>query len=412
MDDCVSLVDAALLHLKHRTFQQHMISQKLLNLPLSLLAQSYSQQVASQYSLLNSNLILNIGDPSEEELSSMRASLIQALSDVSATPEFTKEYGHMNSPVFGALVKWLLERHVQLQLCSCIMLGNLARSDLMCQTMVSRINIHKPLLNILKDGADTQVLHSTLGFARNLALPAENKIILGNSGVIETISRFWLPDSFPQVSLAATSLIRQLVNGSLSNVQKLLTPLSSDRESPAYAKTYLSILLSLFERSDESAIKLEIARTIAAMLRSLNTPSRGNSHEVANHMARRLYGLHLDVGRPIAMMVSQTQWPIVRSEGWFAMALMARSKEGSAVVEDLVRQVEVFGALEVAMTGQSSLIRESAHSESELEPGQISEMRTKDRENAMVLVSELLKNRVGVSLFGVEFPLELLLGNT
>ena len=110
-------------------------------------------------------------------------------------------------------------------------------------------------------------------------------------------------------------------------------------------------------------------------------------------------------------MVSQTQWPVMRSEGWFAMALAARTKEGSLAI-DAVLEVSVLDALEGTirgtlgrpLAGPSRSVDAEEVTESETavthtpDPGveKGASVNAKDRENAVVLVNELLKNRVSL----------------
>ena len=427
VDDCVSLVDAAIVHLKEERFQSHAITQQLLDLPLAMLFRSCPSQQHPDFANAG---VMNVVPPvrdaeEEEELSRMRRSLIDCLSDVSASPEFAVSYADVHSPLIGSLLNWLSVPQAQLQLCSCIMLGNLARSDQTCNAIISQLQIHTLLAPILKSGSDTQVLHSALGFMRNLGLPLENKQILGEADIIVIISRFWTSEVLPLVAHAAVSLTRQMINGSLPNVRKLLAPLSPDPESPAHTKTYLSLLLSLFDNTDDMTIKLEVARVIAAILRTINSAVSSDLEGPVQSILDRLYLLHPDISRPVSMMVTQSQWQIVRSEGWFALALMARSAAGSAAIDAALQQVEFFAALEQTIRGQSSLsntgssvparrsLSETVTPERSTEPESMSsqekDMRAKDRENAMVLVHELLKNRVGYRFFDLTFPPEFLL---
>ena len=418
----MSLVDAAVSHLKTQRFQQHMVVNDLIDIPLSLIVRSHSSPASPSDLSSYSNIASKIRDPAEEgELFSMRRSLIQALSDISAIAEFSLRYADLDSRLITSLIKWLSAPRDQLQLCACIMLGNLARSDSTCASMISKFQLHLPLIAILQETSETQVLHSALGFLRNLGLPPSNKAILGESEIIETVARFWAPQIPPQLSYAATSLTRQIINGSPKNVQKLLISLSPDPESPAQSKTYLSLLLLLFERSDDMPTKIEVARIVAAIFRSLHTSNNFISQEVLDSVLHRLYELHPSLGRPLSMMVSQSQWPAIRSEGWFAMALMARSGEGSAAVAALLQQVEVFGPLEETIRGRSSLITNPPHefppntnddierSGSDPRVEHETMMRVKDRENTMVLVNEILKNRVGLEFLGLVLPSDMLI---
>lgn len=416
LEDFTLLGEIAVGHLREERFQRFLITHHAMQLPLAVLVRSYSPQASPVNPLTAPNVHIPHPEPGEEQqISAMRSYLVQALSDVSALPEFAATYT-LDSPLIGSLRMWLSVSYSQLQVCACIMLGNLARFDDVCKTMVHRFGIHEPLITLLQDSEDTQVLHSAAGFLKNLALPSENKTALGDAGLLMALPHLWSMDTVPQIQYVSASLTRQFVSNSYANIQRLLTPLSSDPDSPAHEKTYLSLLLSLDDKSDDQATKIEISRTITAICRALNSPQPGISTENIEETRHRLYALHPDVGRPLATMVSQSRWPVVRSEGWFAFALMARSKEGSAAVSDVMHVVDVFrplvetitgktfvrgtddGALE-ALADQAGLGGEVGELEArEGETEQERQMRARDRDNALVLVSELLRNRVSYTL--------------
>lgn len=361
-EDQVSLVNAIATHLQIDRFQRILIEEDLVKLPLLIIIRSFQApaQTTPPPSPSLSLLTIDFASPAirddgadEEKLSSVRNSLIRALSDVSAKPEFGVKYP-VESDLVKCLIRWLSASHApQLQICACIMLGNHARSDVVCHRMVHDLRIHESLASIVQDGSDIRVLHAALGFLRNLALPLGNKALLGQADIIEIISRFWSMEFTPQLQYSAVSLIRQLLNSSFVNVQRLLLSLSADPDSPAHDKTYLSILLSLFEKTDQGPTRVEIARTIAAIWRCVSSSNPSIDPIVLGDLVHRLYSKHANIAGPLAMMVTQSQWPIIRSEGWFALALMARSKEGSAAVNAILQQVEVFGALVETVTGHS-----------------------------------------------------------
>lgn len=422
VEDLVSLVNAIVMHLKLERFQRLLIAQNLATIPLVMMIRSFAPQTAANNSLSIVDLSPLVRDAEEEEqLTSVRSALIRALSDVSAIPEFGMKYP-VNSPLVNSLLLWLSASRAQFQICSCIMLGNLARSDTVCHSMVHNLRVHETLAATVRGSSDIQVLHAALGFLRNLALPLRNKFLIGEAQIIEVVSRFWSMDSNPQLQHSAVSLVRQLLNSSLVNVQRLLTSLSSDPDSPAHEKTYLSLLLSLFEKTDQVPTRVEIARAMAAIWRCLNISDPSLAPSVFNDLLHRLFSMHADIARPLAMMVTQARWPVVRSEGWFALALMARSQEGSAAVNAILQEVEVFGALVETLTGRpiavgteeigavaeadfGTLPIEPSETEASSEQG--TEMRERNRENAMVLINELLKNSVRIGFLDLDTLLEL-----
>ncbi|KAH0537223.1 hypothetical protein FGG08_005965 [Glutinoglossum americanum] len=425
LEDFLTLISSAVAHLSDVRFQRYMIAQRSLEKPLSILVESYSRfsqsddLVPSISSLDISSLTPRPEVPEDEKLlSRMRFNLIESLSEISSIPEFAPTYP-LDSPLIGSLRMWLTVPHTQLQVCACVMLGNLARSDDICWTMVHDFRIHEPLIAILEDGSDPQALHAVIGFLKNLALLAGNKAILGKARLLEVLSRLWALETIPHIQFAGVSLARQVISGSQENVARLLTPLSPDPDSPAHSRTYLTLLLSLHGKSDQLPTKIEIARAVTAICRTLNTSPPPTLNLDIEDLKLRLFRLHIDVGQPIAVMLGQTKWPLIRSEAWFTFALMARHPEGAAVVSHALHSSEVFKTLVETVTGMQFTLealggvdeealfdstilneeptQEEAMNQSDRQKKKESEeqMARIDRENAIVLVNELLKNNSG-----------------
>lgn len=422
IDDCISLMEFAIAHLKLESFQRYMIDEDLFEIPMRFLLRTYSSDTDIREDSFPDIGSLTISDrdaEEERELFKARLAIIQALADVSSLDEFTEKYASTQNTIMINLRKWLSCTQSQLQQCSCIILGNVARSDTICIQMVSESNIHKDLFSILRTSSDSQLLHAALSFLSNLALPERNKSILGTAGAIEVLNRFWTTEPLPQISYAAAGVARKLVNGSITNVHKILTSLSSDKESPAYFRTYLSLLLSTYGKADEPAVKHEIARLVAAVLRCIHSQQvlPGTKEELLG----RLYSLHPDLARPLANMVAQSQHPDVRSEGWFAFALMAQTPRGRAMISNVVSDIAVFGALEQTIKGtvpegpaemQTLPTSPSSMFASSISPSPQPAGSTQgnnarklhDRQNAMIMVHELLKNGVGFQVFDFLIP--------
>ena len=101
------------------------------------------------------------GSPSEDVRILARSCMKvqQALSDVSALPLFADTYP-LDSSLSGTLKLWLEAPEDQFQACSCVILGNLARSDEICKIMVCDLELHKPLISILQSNVRGSVLHA------------------------------------------------------------------------------------------------------------------------------------------------------------------------------------------------------------------------------------------------------------
>jgi hypothetical protein len=303
------------------------------------------------------------------------------------------------------------------------MLGNLARSDYACEEFVHTSQVHKPLIAILVGAHDSQILHAALGFLKNLAMPMKNKEALGEAGLMEALPRLWILDTLQQIQFSSISLARQLIIGTINNVRRIVSRPSKDIDSPANMRSKISLLIALFDRTDVEPIKIEISRLLTAVCRVFNT-HHGRAPKDMELIRKEFFTMHHDIAKPLGFMVSQTKWPAVRSEGWFVFALMARHPEGAQCISDLMEDFTVFQPLVEMLTGRTLLDRnpgslptseisekspasasgdgmssagQAPDSAKPTNPGEAQEtdMARIDKENALVLIIELLKNRGG-----------------
>jgi hypothetical protein len=180
-----------------------------------------------------------------------------------------------------------------------------------------------------------------------------------------------------------------------------LCSLSPDPDSPAHLKTYLTVLLSLFKRSDENPIKTEIARTVAAIFRLLAQKRESLPRAEMKEILTRIFALHPEISLPITGMVTQSEWPIVRSEGWFCLALLARTREGHAAILEILRQHQVLQALTFTILGNDKTSdvlggygEDMQVNEEESTPPAATAINPIDKSNTMVFINEVLKNHV------------------
>lgn len=343
--------------------------------------------VEAALSILRRSFTIHIDSASAEEtkaLAQLRLKINQTLAEVSAAPLFAKQYP-LDSALSQTLKSWIITNEDQLQVCACVMLGNLARSDEVCQVMVQDLKVHEELISVLNSEARGAVLHAALGFLKNLAIAGDNRLRLAEAGIIPAVSRLWAFESVPQVQFSAATIARLVIISSMDNIARLLAPVSRDLGDPGSERSYLSLLLSLFEKTDSSPIKTEIGRTIASICRTLSPKARDGDEE-STSLLKRFYGAHAGVARPVGAMITQSQWPVVRSEGWFALALMATHEQGCAAVIDCLRNEEVMDLLKSTMNANA------AGQEDIQDKGNT--QATKDHENVFVLVREMLKNEV------------------
>ncbi|KAL4793786.1 armadillo-type protein [Aspergillus venezuelensis] len=320
-----------------------------------------------------------------------RLKINQSMAEVSASPLFAETYP-IDSPLSQTLKSWLKTSDDQLQICACIMLGNLARSDEVCVAMVRDLRIHEELIGVLNSNARGATLHAAVSFLKNLAIASDNRVRIGEAGILPAITRLWAFDTIPAVQLVATSITRQIIMSSIENISRLLEPAPPSADAKVTdldttsndQNTYFSLLLALFERTDSTPIKTEIGRITASLCRTLIPMSKSSEKgdSSVDSLLETFFTRHEGVALPLGAMISQTQWPVVRSEGWFALALMSSTEAGAQAVVSGLKQIGGFSLIE------QTLGSEEPSSDNE---GERVQWR-KDKDNVVVLVQKILKN--------------------
>ncbi|CAK7266535.1 hypothetical protein SEPCBS119000_002078 [Sporothrix epigloea] len=256
----------------------------------------------------------------------------------------------------------------------------------------------------------SQLIYSVLSFLKNLAIPTVNKPILGTllDPPANVLPRMWTStDTQPAVQFAAVSLTRLLIVNCPANVRRICSPLSSDPASPAHDRSNLQVLISLFKRTDAENTKMEAARAIAAVCRVLHTSSDAadvlpddwepsdddflrsasissgvSSPEPPAHHSdaataasadghdtpsttepmspnssallrrARFYSAHPDMSDCFTYLITQTRFPVLRSETWFVSAVLSRSYDGARLVMRALQPFEAWRALFEAVSGR------------------------------------------------------------
>ncbi|KAM0278271.1 hypothetical protein ACHAQH_005284 [Verticillium albo-atrum] len=300
---------------------------------------------------------------------------------------------------------------------------------------------------------DAILLHSALSLLKNLAIPSSSRPLLGDLLTPNLLPRIWSLDpntsiQTPQLHFAAVSLTRLLLTSTPQNVRRVCAPLSPDPLSPLNGQTLLHRLLDAFARADPSQAahtRTEAARAALAVMRVLHTtpvppllpdwdprddgyvfrregapvvPSSSSPVEEGFARPRRevFYRRHGALGKVLAHLVVQPKFGVLRSEAWFVFALMARSEDGAGVVARVLGVPGTWEALVESITGRKesegegektgevegtkgevTVSTDAAAVVDGLEPQQVDPQQAEgmakvDRENGLVLVSELVKH--------------------
>ncbi|TRX89187.1 hypothetical protein FHL15_009885 [Xylaria flabelliformis] len=359
------------------------------------------------------------GPEDEAQLKQVQTAFTATLADLSAHALFASSCS-LDGPEVATLQGWISTAHIPLQSAACLALGNLARSDEKCVYLVQARGIHKPLAAILADQShvDAGLLHSVLGFLKNLAIPAANKSVLGDAGLFEAeaLPRIWDLDAQTQVQFDAVSLARLLLVGCPANVHRICSPVGDE------GKSKLQSLIDLSARSDQEPTQMETARAITTVCRVLHsTPAAAKESSSTPDIIDldTFYATHNTIVDAMLRLGQQSKYPILRSELLFALALMARTAAaGAAAISRTASQQEkLLAFIAEVITGEKSKTEQTSNetenpsapsleeiqnlvslepqapisSGTQQKPTTATTTRNVDRENALVLVAELLR---------------------
>ncbi|KAI2466306.1 ARM repeat-containing protein [Annulohypoxylon bovei var. microspora] len=450
LDNFLALSTAALSYLSHQTFQSSFLET----------ADAVKAFLAAFQTAVDGPRVFEVEDAEERaQLNQLQATYTQALADLSANPLFVS-LCPLDGPLAASLLQWLSpSQHVQLQTAACLALGNLSRSDASSITLVQSKRVHESLLAMLSPAdssssptPDLQLLHSALSFLKNLSIAASNKPVLGAAGLFDAalLPRTWAMDTQPQIQFDGASLARLLLVNCAPNVRRVCLPTPAPAPAPTSdsdtqeQRTLLHALMTLHRAADQDPIKMETSRALANICRVLyssspvgsallllpptapTAPSNPEQEAQSQSQLNAFYAAHPALADTLLYLGLQTKFPVLRSELWFVLALMARSASGAGVVAGfLARRPEIVGVLVEAVTGEKIPANENESQDQtaqdttdennapedesgsmpdlsalsglgQLEPQQVdpakaATMTKVDRENGLVLIAELLK---------------------
>ncbi|KAI0844232.1 armadillo-type protein [Daldinia vernicosa] len=364
--------------------------------------------------------VFNIDDTDEQaQLAQLQSMYTKTWADLSAHPQFASLCS-LDSPVAGLLLGWISSSHdTELQIAACLAFGNIARTDAQSIALVQDMSVHKSIIPILSSDSETdaQLLHCALSFLKNLSIPSSNKAVLGGAGLLDpnVLPRIWNLDTQPQVQFDAVSLTRILLVNCPENVRRVCVASNTQDKTP------IQQLIDLHHKADQEPTKMETARAVAGVCRVLHSdkpagssllpessPSPASEDEVSSPL-RGFYSKHPALPDTLLYLGLQTKFPVLRSDLWFVLALMARSTEGFAIVKQAILQhPELKDLLAAAVAGERGANQEAGSNPpvgngldlsaiGQLEPQQVdpkkaAAMTKVDRENALVLIAELAKS--------------------
>lgn len=225
---------------------------------------------------------------------------------------------------------------------ACVILASLTQSEQIAKALVEGDKVHEYLPELLQNETDTEVLYPAINFIGRLALPASNKAILVESGLLTAMRRFFDQDTMPNVQREAGITVRRLVAGSPKTLAIIgMAPTNSNLETPA-APSELAAVLDLFERTDDAALKLEIGRLAIEICRTLWALHSGQPDMAEGEFALVIGQCGQIFADAIAFVILNGEGPGARGEGWFGFAMMSVWTVGGELIVNCLNSEEML----------------------------------------------------------------------
>lgn len=323
-----------------------------------------------------------------------RSSTIATISEISASESFQNQYP-VGLAFLDSIFELLASSDPNFLTCAALILGNVARDAEACNALVHKYRLHLSLVNVLKEQTQIGVLHAAGGALKNLVIgsPAIREPVV-QGGILQYCHKFYLASVMIEVQHMGLSLVRILVAKSRENVECLLLPFEGDSGSSAIEQ-----ILELYAQNTETPIRMEIGRIVVSILREAAKPQSADSTKVS--LQQKIFDMSPRILEPVIDMVIQDKWPVIASEGWFALALCVQTTSGADAVADLTFSEVFFQVLRRAIArtdDTSSTLELTPLEESHLGPSALdSKANTqfqKDKENVYMFLSGFLNHNI------------------
>ncbi|SJX62924.1 uncharacterized protein SRS1_13750 [Sporisorium reilianum f. sp. reilianum] len=221
--------------------------------------------------------------------------------------------------------------------CGMLALGNLARSDAHCLSLVQEHALAPFLASLLAQADDINVAHGLVSLLKNLSIPAQNKAVIGQLDVIGAVVRFMGRDKdmVQPLQFATVGLLKHLCAGVTANAVRFV-----DGGKNGSHGDPLNALIDMIQRIDDVPTKMEATRVLVNVVKSLWTSARssgsGSSSEAVSEeavLAARSRVVRRDVIQALAEMVrTSPKYPVLVNEGVIALTLVGSERMGAELV--------------------------------------------------------------------------------
>ncbi|PNF24564.1 hypothetical protein B7P43_G05383 [Cryptotermes secundus] len=169
-------------------------------------------------------------------------------------------YAEGKGKVFQQMMSWLGSGDEDLQITGVLAMGNFARTDKHCIQMVEA-GVSKKLLALVEKNntpsADIRLQHALLSALRNLVIPSQNKAIVLEDGLVDTIYPMLAIPTFPVV-FKLLGTLRMVIDGQESGAVPYLVDMLTAEHAVMQNEALLALtLLASMRLADAEADLLQ-----------------------------------------------------------------------------------------------------------------------------------------------------------
>ncbi|PNS15823.1 hypothetical protein CAC42_4275 [Sphaceloma murrayae] len=402
----------------------------------AVLADSF---VPLAFELLEKAIFMLSNSRKADECRLLESTILRAITEISTLPAFPSTFASSSD-----FVRTLCDRCVltetdgdspNVAVCACILLGNFAIDPSAAAVITPQIKMDAlhdfiTLKAYRRSRASTAAgsqdhadyLHAAAGMLRHLALPVEIRQKFFRDEASKQTAMALAQYPRPEVQISGLRLLRQFIMDDPIGLEHALN------------SSYHIVMLRLFtDPTTDGRVKLEISRTITALLRELAKPmnalpSTGAMSEPQQAFSDATVSALISAPHlvdPLSYAITESKLPLAQAEGYLGLCLILRCSPAQGVTllsSYLYTHPSLIAALRAQITGSSqdtasantsalpirgskaiagSVERkdEVADSAGEALPLQGAKTDTavtgvagKARDNALVLLSEMLKS--------------------
>jgi len=386
--DATAFLDALTLvaaHLLDKNFVQALVEHKQIEHIWKLLKRT-------EHRMLSDRETEDEEDYDEKQYLQFQLVLSQGLADMTALPLYNEKYNPSDSfiqSLYSQTIPATADPTSRSPIApaACLILGNLIISDEAAMSLAPHVPI-KDLFAELGRSNDSAFLNAASGLLRHLATPLQNRErYFADPEYLHSTKHLYTDVSLEQVQMGGLALTRQM----LANMKPRLVATLSDANND-----FLSTLLTTYQNTTSTSVKLEMSRLAVSFFRTLQASSATVSEIESGEeeATKALFDTPVNTASildPLIFSIKHAAEPgifAIQAEAWLGLNLAARLPCGANKVGNAFSEDETLFELFVSRLGGQ--VSQAADGE-QVKDSRPEWLKEKERDNAVLLAAELIK---------------------